>query len=378
MNIGIVAYRQNPYISANTAIAYTLAEEFKRQGIHVVHIGRLQDKEQKEIRDYNGISICYLNKTPKPKWTKAENYLMRAGLYKLALWEDIRALRAIVREQELDAILCISAPNENAMIVGKAGLHIPCLLFQLDPFYNNSDKEDPRMKRVFQRLLPAFQYTFTTDLLMHGYCQDPEMEEYLKKIGVAQFPKLMQRSVLASIEKDINHTRLLYAGSLYKQVRDPHILSNLKRCLPKEIEVVFCGSCDKEDESDLAESGVICKGYCTQEALAKETAAADILINIGNTVMNQFGSKLIDYIATGKPILNIIQIPECPTQRVLEYYDNKLTVTAKEINDRWEEIATFIHTAKGHTIPWEIIRSAYYSYTPEYVAKQITVKVKSR
>ena len=42
MKIGILAYRQYPYISANTSIAYTIGQYIKENTEHqVVYIGRL-------------------------------------------------------------------------------------------------------------------------------------------------------------------------------------------------------------------------------------------------------------------------------------------------------------------------------------------------
>ena len=371
MNIGIFAYRQTPYISANTAIAYTLGEEFRRQGIRVVYIGRMQDEVQKTISEYHGIKICWLNDETKTEWSRTEYYLMRAKLYKIALQKDINSLRTIVQEQKLDGILCITAPNENAMIVAKSDLRIPKILFQLDPFYNHNDIENIYLKHVFQSMLRSFQYVFTTELLMDGYCEDPSMEGSLSNMEVAQFPKLIKRTTSSDIKSENTSTRLLYAGSLYKPVRDPFILSSLKQCLPKEMEVVFCGGCNKEDENELERSGVIYKGYCTQDDLSMEMERADVLINIGNTVKNQLGSKLVDYIATGKPILNIIQISDCATQKLLADYNNHFSVFIHDINKRREDIVTFINGSKGCILPWEEIKCSYRAYTPEYVARQI-------
>ena len=49
MKIGILIYRQYPYISANTAIGYEIGEELsKRDGCEVVYIGR-KEKQASEF-----------------------------------------------------------------------------------------------------------------------------------------------------------------------------------------------------------------------------------------------------------------------------------------------------------------------------------------
>ena len=55
MKIGILTYRQYPFVSANTSIGYSIGETLSQEYNHeVVYIGRRQDESQDFINDYRG------------------------------------------------------------------------------------------------------------------------------------------------------------------------------------------------------------------------------------------------------------------------------------------------------------------------------------
>ena len=98
-----------------------------------------------------------------------------------------------------------------------------------------------------------------------------------------------------------------------------------------------------------------------------------MLINIGNLVKNQLGSKLIDYISTGKPIVNIYQIEMCPTLSVLEKYNLCISLCSGDLNGNSAKtkLHDFLSGIKGQIIPFDEIQKTYVEYTPEYVCNSI-------
>ncbi len=368
MRIGILAYRQKPFISANTAIAYVVGEQLAKTE-EVVFIGRKQDVKQHEGDAYNNIKISYLNRAPKHGLTWCGNKLVRLGMMRLAFREETKALRRITKEEKIDALICMTAPNDDAFIAISAGLRIPVYLYQLDPFYNHGGTDNPRLKRLFKKYLLKFKHVFTTALLMTSYKQDEQFTSLINKISVVQFPKLTEHKNDPSVTN--KSVRLLYAGSLYAG-RKHSFLIELKQAIPQDGEVVFCGICEKEqDLLELKQAGVLCLGYCDPDRLNQEIQKASILVNIGNTVRNQLPSKVIDYISTGKPIINIMQIDQCPTLDILRSYDYCFNLFGDDIAGKRQEITDFIEKTHGRIIPWEKIRSTYNEYTPEFVATAI-------
>ena len=371
MKIGILTYRQAPYISANTGIAYLLGEQLSKEH-EVVFIGRKQDERQNAVREFHGIPILWLNNEPTSSTGRAENLLLRAGLIRAAFRADAGSLRSIVKENALDALLCMTAPSEDALIAYAARLSIPVILYQLDPYYNMNDTETPWLKHQFLQILDAFKHVFTTELLMKEYLSDPSFSAKTGLFSVLPFPKLIPPPEAARSETgETGKIRLLYAGTLYRTVRSPAILKKLHAILPDTCELRFCGGTDcEEDTVSLRDSGIVCLGYLDQTALAAEMAEADVLINIGNAVKNQMGSKIIDYIATGKPILNITQLDSCPTLPLLCEYDYVYHMRADEMLPS-QELNTFVETAQGKRMAWETVEARWHEYTPAYAAAQI-------
>ena len=375
MNIGILAYRQDPYISANTAIAYAVGEEMNKIH-HVVFIGRKQDLEQKDGNIYHGISIRWLNSTPKGDWTRKKNILLRAGFINAAFYSDAQSLRLIAQEEKLDALICVIAPNDDALIAYSAHLSIPVLLYQLDPYYNINDKETRWIKRQFLRVLPIFKHIFTTDLLLKVYQQDEKYQKIIKNFSVLPFPKLIQPKEDTITDSFPENITLLYTGSLYHIIRSPKLLLRLRILLPDRFEIRFCGSCDNDEEfEELKKSGIVCLGYCKQEIVAEEIRMADLLINIGNNTKNQMGSKIIDYISTGKPILNIVQFDDCPTIPLLHDYKYSFHLSAVNGIKISNELIEFIDHSRGKRMFWQDIVQKYQQYTPSYASEKILEKL---
>lgn len=373
MKIGILIYRQYPYISANTAIGYEIGEELsKRDGCEVVYIGRKENKSQETVFCYKGNKIRFLNEKIENKlFQKVKNVLKKYLGEKLFLGTDAKSLRKIVKQEKIDALICVIAPIDNARIVHKAHLSIPCILHQLDPFYHHEDKVDNKKKEEFLKVIKSFQTIYTTNLLIEEYKKDEAFNKVINKFAVAEFPLLKPFKITKDILKHQEKVQLLYAGSFYKTLRSSKILLKLKNILPNNYQIVFCGTCDNESDYNLLkESGIICKGKLLPDQLLEEYQKSDILINIGNTVKLQMGSKLISYIAIGKPILNIMQFNDC-TIEVLSEYPYAFNVLAAEIEGQRELILDFVKKHKNSLALYEEVEKKYIKYTPGYVSKSI-------
>ena len=379
MKVGILVCRQYPFISANTAIAYEIGEELNRRyGHEIIFIGYKQDNDQNEVRDYKGFPIYFFNKKIySATRLKYANYIKRIiGLNYEAI-AGAKGLKRILSDNKLDALICFCAPSITAAIVEAAKLDMPCIMFQLDPYYNVGDTENSKLKEEFIRITGRFKEVFTTDLLYKIYIEDKRLAEVaLEKFSVAQFPKINKARYNTAVSGNRKTARFLYAGTLYQSIRPPEVLITLRKCLPPEYELVYCGKLESSElEKTFEEAGIKCMGYCSQERLQKELQEADILVNIGNRVRNQLGSKLIEYISTGKPILNVMLIDDCPTEPVLMNYKLHLSVYFTDMKNSVQKIQTQIHefaeNSLGKQEPWDTIKKYYEPYTIEYVAKQV-------
>jgi glycosyltransferase involved in cell wall biosynthesis len=112
--------------------------------------------------------------------------------------------------------------------------------------------------------------------------------------------------------------RLVFVGTLYRSLRSPRFLlecfSALSSALPQgAIELHFYGAIN--DCADVlnacpaaAKDAVVTHGLVGRTEVMRAMIEADVLVNIGNDSEAQLASKVIEYMAVGKPILNLISL----------------------------------------------------------------------
>lgn len=163
----------------------------------------------------------------------------------------------------------------------------------------------------------------------------------------------------------------LFLGNLYSVYRRPDFLFRLIERLNEECILYLVGNLIGIKESYIREWEKRLKGKMVyhkrvgQEAAINSMLSADVLINIGNVTKNQCPSKIIDYISTGKPILNISVIEDCTSKQCLSKYPLKYNISEKDKIDtnELERINAFITNAKKKTVPFSDILKLYKGYT---------------
>ena len=128
--------------------------------------------------------------------------------------------------------------------------------------------------------------------------------------------------------------RLVYAGALYRDIRNPTYLLNILEGLflqRPEDEVHFfgrindCMPCFEPFHERLGKN-IFLHGPVPRERALAELEAADLLINIGNDTTYQLPSKIVDYVATGRPILNIVTNEADSSSDFLKIYPSALNM----------------------------------------------------
>lgn len=160
--------------------------------------------------------------------------------------------------------------------------------------------------------------------------------------------------------------RLVFVGTLYRNLRSPRYLLNclgamLQRIPSLHIELHFYGAvndCAEELDAcpDNLKSSLFVHGLVARNDVIRAMAEADVLVNIGNDSETQLASKVIEYMAMGKPILNVISIVRDTSVSALAEYPAVLTVeraSGEPSSTVLEAVAVFLQRPP--------------SVTPEYV-----------
>ena len=129
-------------------------------------------------------------------------------------------------------------------------------------------------------------------------------------------------------------THLACIGTLYRAIRDPGALLALFSALRRvqsDLHLHFFGAlhdCAPSFEPFRDEIGrsIHLHGMVPRREIAAVMRDADILVNIGNTTPHQLPSKLVEYVASARPILNLASSPSDSTGPFLAPYPSALTI----------------------------------------------------
>lgn len=175
--------------------------------------------------------------------------------------------------------------------------------------------------------------------------------------------------------------RVVFVGTLYRHLRSPvpalqHFEALSKAHPEQRCELHFYGVAN--DCADvLAEYAARMPGVVTVHGLVPRTqvteamAAADALLNIGNHSTVQLGSKVIEYIAMGRPIINFVSIEDDASLNVLRSHPSCLTFSAGEDSVSLKNLATSAaFLSDPPIIPDDYVRQARAVYSPDHVTQQ--------
>ena len=172
---------------------------------------------------------------------------------------------------------------------------------------------------------------------------------------------------------------LFYGGSLYlnSNIRSPEYYFKIISHLDERFRIIFVGHESKAAVSKYnikTSAEIICLPQMKHEDLLQTMADADILVNIGNSIPVHLPSKTLEYINTGKPIINFHKLDNCPTLHCTQKYPLCLNLDEKnaDISSVVEKFISFCSDYKGKTLPQDWIQKTFFDSTPADISRQIT------
>lgn len=256
----------------------------------------------------------------------------------------VKALRELQVKEQFDWIISSSHPfsghlvtllGRNAKVDTKWLVDISdpyCLMHQPSPY--NRLLYGGLSKLVEGRVIAsADALSMTTDSTLGIYeAAFPGCKNKTRVIG----PLMSLPVTPPRLRKSDGVLRLVYIGTLYRRLRSPSFLlactQTLKQAYPNmPLELHFYGALnDCGDQlasyTEAASPFVFAHGMVNRVAVQQAMVDADVLVNIGNDSEAQLASKVVEYMAVGRPILNIISIEKDTSVAALEDYPSVLTI----------------------------------------------------
>lgn len=145
-----------------------------------------------------------------------------------------------------------------------------------------------------------------------------------------------------SMHQCADTVRLVYVGVLYKKLRRPDYLLSLFENLQqiwtgRSLELHIYGKFEECVDAFAAYKKqlgrtIFLHGHVDRLIALEAIRSASLAINLGNTNSLQLPSKLVEYVALGKPILNLVQVKADPSLQFLSDSNWVLTLVNDSVS----------------------------------------------
>lgn len=297
-------------------------------------------------------------------------------------------IRKYVKREQIDAMICFAYPFPLAKGAVDAKCDIPTIYYQFDPHgLHESLSPETEAARIADEVgvMAGSDVTVTTHALLAQYQQHPAYANVRSKLCALDFPTFGEKEVgdaCPAFAFDAANINLLFCGTLDDAFRSPAYF--LQSCTPlfarlPNLRLYFLGNLASAVLDDYAArypAQMVLHPLVESEVAARTIADADILLNIGNSITNMMPSKIFDYFATGKPIVNVQKIEHCPARPYFEQYPLQLTLDEFAGTAATDALGAFLAEAHGKQLPFAEVLPLYQTATPQHVATALERMIK--
>lgn len=285
----------------------------------------------------------------------------------LWLWSATEKCRELLRIRAYDGIVSVSVPFTSHLVgyrLKAIRRNAHWIMDVGDPFSfddgvpQNNLKLYRRLNRLVERKLfkAADAVAVTTELTRERYADlFPESAHKVRVIPPTCTVEISQHRSMQSVFPANDKIRLVFVGTLYREIRSPAFLLELfvqmlQTDLAERIELHFFG--DVSDCADillqyrsLLGSKIFLHGVVEHDRAVQAMSEAQILVNIGNATAYQLPSKIVEYVSLGKPILNLATVALDSSTDFLKQYPASLSLVRGQVGSRKiQDLARFVES----------------------------------
>lgn len=316
-----------------------------------VTVHRVPDSLLARLKLREGASAAGAARSGGPVgWRAATRARMRSWirpLWQRLYWPDyaigwvlpgLRKASVLYAEYRYDWVVSSSHPFTGHLVAWRLTKRFPEVkwLVDISDPYSQMSNPAPYNRKLYQGLSRwveavvlrrAQVVSVTTESTAHHYAEAfPGIAGKVQVIPpLLSLPHAPARSFRSS-----ETLRLVYVGTLYRTIRNP---GGVLRCLDElalrhpdiQFELHFYGAVN-DCVPELAvlpqrlKEVVYVHGLVSRARVLQAMVDADVLVNIGNASQTQLASKVIEYMAMGRPIWNVVSIEDDTSVQALKNY----------------------------------------------------------
>ncbi len=290
-----------------------------------------------------------------------------------------KTLLEIHEANPVDVVFTVNSPfaaHLAGLAFKKKHPEVRWVAYTVDPYYAgylSGQKNGVEGNNAFQAEKRVLSYADANLLSEEVYQNSTKLYDSIKE-KTYPLPYLLlkprQKEFKETFEDPCVH--LVYAGRFYRELRSPkYLLETMLKIKNPEIKLHLYAVSDCEAMIDAnvekSHGRILRHAIVSSSEILKILLQADVLINVENTLPEFKPSKIFEYIAAGKPIVNFYSgdNPD-PT---LSLYPECLMI--REGKDMMAEnalrIETFCSGAKNRDVGWDAIDQIYSKHLPQEV-----------
>lgn len=212
-----------------------------------------------------------------------------------------------------DAIVAIAQPFGWAVLANELKERYPgakIYLYMLDPYIYNYTLPQNKIeyrKKQFKR----FTNNLDGIIFTRGIKEEAEKHNCTirKRSITVDLPNMIPHKTMQT-KNYLDKIELMFAGRFYPDIRNPQKMFNVLLQILDERTIfsMFSRGCDAMANSFTQSCPHVKQmDFLPHEKYVKYFEGVDILVNLENTIPNQLPSKVFEYIASGKPIINFYE-----------------------------------------------------------------------
>ena len=348
--------------------------EYEYKGKRVFPVGNWYSHLQHTLRNNGKTKILY-------RIVKAPVYFMDCFRNPNNLHWYVNAaykkLEAIHSDKPIDVIFSVGAPMASHCAAMNFKAYHPVvrwITYSVDS-YAAQNKNKKRFRDFEKGVLGKSDYNLLSEEI---YNNSPFIyDAFTDRVGTLPYllPAIRHHEMSHENYFDSSKTNFVYAGSFYKEIRNPtFLLETFMHTREDAVLHLFCSSdCDEliDQAVSTAHGKIVRHGMVGPDEIADVYAEADVLVSVGNSLPEFKPSKTFEYIATCKPILNIYY--NGMRDDVLENYPISLQIcNSAEAILSAKEIDEFISISVGKMVLEDEIKIRFKKYMPESIHTILT------
>ncbi|HOI46544.1 MAG TPA: hypothetical protein PLR26_02305 [Bacilli bacterium] len=285
----------------------------------------------------------------------------------------------MTEEKKFDAIISFSLPFTSHIFanrlhkLGKSTRWIP---YELDPFALNYTRNRlliPIRKKLEKKCFSIANHIISTIGILEHNSEAKFRQELVYKSTSMPLPILR---IIENHHQEKYEYDFCYVGSFYKKFRNPSymfkILSNV--LIGKHI-IIAGGDIPWNSNSYIEKLKVNNKvtilGWVSLDKSKDIIEKSRFLLNLSNNLPNQIPSKVVDYISTGKKIINFYYNDDDPSFIYLKEYPHIINIKINSSDTQvLKELCIFIGNL-SYQIDYNDLRCIYKNYQEDVVLQKI-------